>query len=201
MASHQNHDTDVLSGPLETSSGTTVPRTNNEKSHVAERDHQEDAASYETINYPKPWKFEKWFVGGYSQRRMLKLKNPKRMYTAINLFAGMLRGIPDLLVVTWYLGLMSNIRSHRRHRYHVLRVRSGSHVTGQLESRLSDTDGNQPSYWYRWNSSGYPTVMLISLPRQLEERCRGRRHCIRVLHWYINWSSWRRFPCRPLRTN
>lgn len=67
-----------------------MPRTNDEKPHVAERDHREDADGYENINYPKPWKFEKWFVGGYSQSRMIKLKNPKRMYTAINLFAGML---------------------------------------------------------------------------------------------------------------
>ena len=40
------------------------------------------------INYPPPWKWEKYFVGGYSQGRMLKFKKPKTMYTAINLFAG-----------------------------------------------------------------------------------------------------------------
>ena len=40
------------------------------------------------INYPPPWKWEKYFVGGYSQGRMFKFKKPKTMYTAINLFAG-----------------------------------------------------------------------------------------------------------------
>ena len=42
----------------------------------------------ENINYPEPWKYEKFFVGGYAQGRMLKFKKPKTMYTAINLFAG-----------------------------------------------------------------------------------------------------------------
>lgn len=43
---------------------------------------------YENLNYPQPWRFEKWFLGGYSQGRMLKFKSPKTMYKAINLFAG-----------------------------------------------------------------------------------------------------------------
>lgn len=43
---------------------------------------------YENLNYPSPWKFEKWLIGGYSQSRMLKFKKPKTMYNAINLFAG-----------------------------------------------------------------------------------------------------------------
>ncbi len=43
---------------------------------------------YDDINYPPPWKWEKFFVGGYNQSRMFKFKNPKTMYTAINLFAG-----------------------------------------------------------------------------------------------------------------
>lgn len=43
---------------------------------------------YDNINYPPPWKWERFFIGGYSQSRMLKFKNPKTMYTAINLFAG-----------------------------------------------------------------------------------------------------------------
>lgn len=43
---------------------------------------------YENLNYPPAWKFEKYFVGGYSQKRMFKFKKPKSMYTAINLFAG-----------------------------------------------------------------------------------------------------------------
>lgn len=44
--------------------------------------------NYDNINYPPPWKWEKYFIGGYSQTRMLKFKKPKTMYTAINLFAG-----------------------------------------------------------------------------------------------------------------
>ena len=42
----------------------------------------------ENINYPPPWKWEKFFIGGYNQSRMLKFKKPKAMYTAINIFAG-----------------------------------------------------------------------------------------------------------------
>lgn len=44
--------------------------------------------SYDNINYPPPWKWERYFIGGYNQKRMLKFKKPKTMYTAINLFAG-----------------------------------------------------------------------------------------------------------------
>lgn len=40
------------------------------------------------IDYPPPWKWENLFIGGYSQSRMIKFKNPKTMYKAINLFAG-----------------------------------------------------------------------------------------------------------------
>ena len=44
--------------------------------------------SYDNINYPPPWKWERYFIGGYNQKRMLKFKKPKTMYTTINLFAG-----------------------------------------------------------------------------------------------------------------
>ena len=44
--------------------------------------------TYDDINYPPPWKWEKFFIGGYNQSRMFKFKKPKNMYTAINLFAG-----------------------------------------------------------------------------------------------------------------
>ena len=50
-----------------------------------EKQHEEDV---DNINYPPPWKWERYFIGGYSQGRMLKFKNPKTMYKAINLFAG-----------------------------------------------------------------------------------------------------------------
>ena len=88
MVNGQVQDPDVLSKPSETSSETAVSRANDEKVYGAGQDHQDDGDGYDDLDYPKPWKFEKWFVGGYNQHRMIKFKNPKRMYTAINLFAG-----------------------------------------------------------------------------------------------------------------
>lgn len=44
--------------------------------------------NHDNISYPPPWKWEKFFIGGYNQSRMFKFKKPKTMYTAINLFAG-----------------------------------------------------------------------------------------------------------------
>ena len=55
--------------------------------------------SYENLNYPPPWKYERWFIGGYNQSRMLKFKKPKTMYTAINLFAGKESPIADWLLI------------------------------------------------------------------------------------------------------
>ena len=43
------------------------------------------------LKYPEPWKYEKFFLGGYSQKRILRFRNPKSMYYAINLFAGQLQ--------------------------------------------------------------------------------------------------------------
>lgn len=40
-----------------------------------------------TVN-PKPWRFEHWIPGGYSQSRMLRFNNPSTMYKVINFFAG-----------------------------------------------------------------------------------------------------------------
>ena len=42
----------------------------------------------DNIRYPEPWKWEKFFIGGRSPKTMLKFKNPKTMYRAINIFAG-----------------------------------------------------------------------------------------------------------------
>ena len=53
-----------------------------------ERDRLESFDDVGHIDYPPAWKWERFFIGGYSQNRMLKVKNPKNMYTAINLFAG-----------------------------------------------------------------------------------------------------------------
>ena len=49
---------------------------------------KEEEDTLDNINYPPPWKYGKFFVGGYSQSRMLKFKKPRTMYKAINLFAG-----------------------------------------------------------------------------------------------------------------
>ena len=57
------------------------------------------------IKYPEPWKYEKLFVGGYSQKRMLKFKKPKSMYIAINLFAGKPTHNNPLIRVKWLTGI------------------------------------------------------------------------------------------------
>ena len=49
-------------------------------------EHDEDVGN---INYPPPWKYEKFFIGGYSHGRMFNFKSPKTMYKTINLFAGL----------------------------------------------------------------------------------------------------------------
>ncbi|KAI9872269.1 MAG: hypothetical protein M1830_001843 [Pleopsidium flavum] len=88
MTSHhvENHGNVVR--PSETSSESAVPQTLDEKGAVPTDSYQVDRDDYENLNYPKPWKFEKWFIGGYSQKRMIKFKKPKNMYRAINYFAG-----------------------------------------------------------------------------------------------------------------
>ncbi len=50
--------------------------------------HTKEEEDLNNLQYPAPWKWEKFLLGGYSQSRMLKFKKPKTMYTAINLFAG-----------------------------------------------------------------------------------------------------------------
>lgn len=56
--------------------------------HDAQDHHTKDEGDSDNLRYPVPWKYEKFFIGGYSQNRMLEFKKPKSMYTAINLFAG-----------------------------------------------------------------------------------------------------------------
>ncbi|KAL9576336.1 MAG: hypothetical protein Q9212_007186, partial [Teloschistes hypoglaucus] len=55
---------------------------------VAPDEKSKEDQEIDNLNYPPPWKYEKYFIGGYSQGRMIKFKNPKTMYKAINLFAG-----------------------------------------------------------------------------------------------------------------
>lgn len=74
------------------SSDTQIPKEAQEhgeaKSSAGPPANDAKGESYNDINYPPPWKFERYFIGGYNQSRMFKFKNPKNMYTAINLFAG-----------------------------------------------------------------------------------------------------------------
>ena len=71
----------------------TQPAQDNQFS--AHKEHSPDSATnlkeqeeLNNIKYPEPWKWEKFFIGGYHEKSMLKFKNPKTMYKAINLFAG-----------------------------------------------------------------------------------------------------------------
>lgn len=57
-------------------------------SHGSQDRVTEDPTTSDDLQYPEPWKYEKFFIGGYSQSRMFKFKKPKSMYIAINLFAG-----------------------------------------------------------------------------------------------------------------
>ncbi len=66
----------------EASSDVATDVKNGEKTGEAQED------EYENLNYPETWKYEKYFIGGYNHKRMIKFKNPATMYKAINLFAG-----------------------------------------------------------------------------------------------------------------
>lgn len=79
--------------PSKGSSETKLPSetpafTEKDASNDSKNQHSKNGEDYENIKYPEPWKYEKFFIGGYKQNRMLKFKKPKTMYTAINLFAG-----------------------------------------------------------------------------------------------------------------
>ena len=60
----------------------------NNASHGSQNHYTNDVAGSDNIQYPEPWKYEKFFVGGYSQTRMLNFKKAKSMYIATNIFAG-----------------------------------------------------------------------------------------------------------------
>lgn len=92
-------------------SATDAPRGTEHQEGPLDRTSSDPAKDeeFENLKYPQPWKFEKWFLGGYSQKRMLKFKNPKTMYYAINLFAGMntdtARRIQEHLLTIGVLGI------------------------------------------------------------------------------------------------
>ena len=81
VSTEESPDTDNLKNIPNDSEKSSTPSETNEA-------YKKDGEDYENLNYPAPWKFEKWFIGGYSQSRMIKFKKPKTMYKAINLFAG-----------------------------------------------------------------------------------------------------------------
>lgn len=87
------HGKDVHSTPSPVSLETDIPaKTGSTSEKVTDSKHVEGDAEqeddYSNLKYPEPWKYEKWFLGSYGQKRMLKFKKPKSMYYAINLFAG-----------------------------------------------------------------------------------------------------------------
>lgn len=74
------------------SSDTQIPKESREhgeaKPSASLPANDANEEKYDNINYPPPWKWERYFIGGYNQGRMFKFKNPKTMYKAINIFAG-----------------------------------------------------------------------------------------------------------------
>ncbi|KAL8822998.1 MAG: hypothetical protein Q9191_006279 [Dirinaria sp. TL-2023a] len=101
--------------PSPGSSETNVPGATAELSEKPFRDSglkSED--DYENLNYPPAWKFEKWFIGGYTQSRMLKFKKPKSMYTAINLFAGV-----AIMFYGYDQGVMSQVNLNPDYQTHM----------------------------------------------------------------------------------
>ena len=82
---------------------------------------------YSNINYPPPWKWERFFLGGYSQSRMLKFKNSRTMYTAINLFAGV-----AIMFYGYDQGVMSQVNLNEdywNHSVHAPIVGDGTQLT------------------------------------------------------------------------
>ncbi|KAI9800546.1 MAG: hypothetical protein M1825_004095 [Sarcosagium campestre] len=78
-----------------------------------QKDSAENEADIANLKYPEPWKYEKFFPGGYGQKRMLKFKNPNTMYRAVNLFAGV-----AILFYGYDQGVMSQVNLN--HDYQVL---------------------------------------------------------------------------------
>jgi hypothetical protein len=67
---------------IEDTNGYAKDTADDEKTLAAENDADD-------LDYPQPWRWEKWFLGGYSPSRMFKFKKSSTMYKAINLFAGL----------------------------------------------------------------------------------------------------------------
>ena len=103
------------------SSDTQIPKEAHENEEVkANAGPSLDNAQNENldnINYPPPWKFEKFFVGGYNQSRMFKFKKPKTMYTAINLFAGV-----AIMFYGYDQGVMSQVNLNEDYWNHSMHV-------------------------------------------------------------------------------
>lgn len=110
MATH--HKDDV---PSQGSSETDVPSgkgLNDEKTSGMKGDSADD--DLDNLNYPPAWKWEKYFIGGYSPGRMIKFKKPKSMYTAINLFAGV-----AIMFYGYDQGVMSQVNLNPDYQRHM----------------------------------------------------------------------------------
>ena len=88
MSRHYDKATSGESSPSSAETKIPIEVQSRGDHNLHNEDNAREKDDFSNLNFPPAWKFEKWFVGGYSQKRMLKFKNPKSMYMAINLFAG-----------------------------------------------------------------------------------------------------------------
>ncbi|KAI9759887.1 MAG: hypothetical protein M4579_002012 [Chaenotheca gracillima] len=66
------------------------------------------------LQFPPPWKWEKWLPGGYHPSRMLRFKKPRSMYVAINLFAGV-----AIMFYGYDQGVMSQVNLNPDYQKHM----------------------------------------------------------------------------------
>lgn len=123
------------------SSDTQIPKevqefeeakTSNNKSPPAK---DAEDKNLDNINYPPPWKWEKYFIGGYDQSRMLKFKKSKTMYTAINLFAGV-----AIMFYGYDQGVMSQVNLNEDYWNYSM----DSSVTGEDTANVGAVGINSP---------------------------------------------------------
>lgn len=79
----------ILVMASESSLAEKKAKDNPEKAtHYDNSEEETEDNEFSKLRFPKPWKWERWFPGGYNRTRMIKFKNPETMYKAINLLAG-----------------------------------------------------------------------------------------------------------------
>ncbi|KAG8533739.1 uncharacterized protein KY384_001480 [Bacidia gigantensis] len=111
----------------------------------------------DNINYAEPWKFERWFIGGYSQKRMLKFKNPANMYKAINLFAGV-----AIMFYGYDQGVMSQVNLNEDY-WNIMGINSPKE--GPRKSRNVAAEGGIVSVYYAG------TLVGALIAGSLADRC------------------------------